>query len=84
MPVIGSDSGAIPWVISQISGGRTFAEGDTEALAELLTDAQADRDRWRRLGARGQKGMKQFTARAAANTLDETMRPLLEDPRWSR
>ena len=41
VPVVGSDSGEIPWVIRTTGGGRVFPEGDVVALAALL-DQLAD------------------------------------------
>jgi glycosyltransferase involved in cell wall biosynthesis len=35
-PVIGSDSGEIPYVLQATGGGFTFPEGQPEALAEKL------------------------------------------------
>jgi glycosyltransferase involved in cell wall biosynthesis len=52
-PVIGADSGDIPWVLSEARGGVTFPEGDVLVLAGLLADVRADPTRWRALGARG-------------------------------
>ncbi len=40
-PVIGSDSGEIPWVVAAL-GGRVFPEGDIEALTAAL---EQERDR---------------------------------------
>src|SRR6202030_1687141 len=37
VPVIGSDSGEIPWLIEMTGGGLIFPEGDREELAERLT-----------------------------------------------
>jgi glycosyltransferase involved in cell wall biosynthesis len=36
VPVIGSDSGEIPWLIELTGGGVVFAEGDRDALAAQL------------------------------------------------
>ena len=36
VPVIGSDSGEIPWLIGLTEGGLVFGEGDREMLAEQL------------------------------------------------
>lgn len=35
-PLLGSDSGEIPYVIRRTGGGLTFAEGDADALATVL------------------------------------------------
>jgi L-malate glycosyltransferase len=43
-PVIGSDSGEIPYLIEATQGGLTFSEGNAPALAErldrLISDAK--------------------------------------------
>jgi glycosyltransferase involved in cell wall biosynthesis len=36
VPVVGSSSGEIPWVIGLTGGGLTFPEGDVAALAAAL------------------------------------------------
>jgi glycosyltransferase involved in cell wall biosynthesis len=43
VPVIGSDSGEIPWVIKSTGGGMVFPEGNVEALSERIADLRADR-----------------------------------------
>lgn len=55
VPVLGADSGEIPWVIDVTGGGRTFPEGDAAALrAELvrLRDRPSLREE---LGRRGRE-----------------------------
>jgi glycosyltransferase involved in cell wall biosynthesis len=42
VPVIGSDSGEIPWVIKSTGGGMVFPEGNVEALSERIADLRAD------------------------------------------
>src|SRR5205807_7518295 len=42
VPVIGSDSGEIPWVINSTGGGVVFPEGDVEALAGRIAHLRAD------------------------------------------
>jgi glycosyltransferase involved in cell wall biosynthesis len=37
VPVVGSDSGEIPWLIELTGGGLTFPEGDRDQLAAQLT-----------------------------------------------
>ena len=53
LPVIGSDSGAIPGVIG--SGGLVFPEGDIDALAKHLHDLQHSADLRDILGEAGRK-----------------------------
>jgi glycosyltransferase involved in cell wall biosynthesis len=39
VPVVGSDSGEIPWLIGLTGGGLTFPEGDRDALASRLSSS---------------------------------------------
>jgi glycosyltransferase involved in cell wall biosynthesis len=45
VPVIGSQSGEIPWVITATGGGALYPEGDVDALADLLRRLGADSDK---------------------------------------
>ena len=69
VPVIGSDSGAIPGVIGD--GGLTFPEGDVFALAERLRTLMYDAALRQTLGARGRaRVLDHFTqAQVAAQTV---------------
>jgi glycosyltransferase involved in cell wall biosynthesis len=51
VPVVGSDSGEIPYVIGQ--AGLVVPEGDVEALRQALARLQADADLRQRLGELG-------------------------------
>ncbi len=56
VPVVGSDSGEIPWLIGLTGGGLVFPEGDSEALAGRLSElreAPALRERLALAGPRG-------------------------------
>lgn len=70
VPVIGSDSGAIPDVIG--AGGRVFPEGDVSALADRLRELRADPALRHDLGVRGRdRVLAHFTqAQVAAQTVD--------------
>ena len=60
VPVVGSDSGAIPGVIGD--AGLTFAEGDAAALAAQLKRLQRDADLRQALAQRGrERALSQFT-----------------------
>lgn len=69
VPVIGSDSGAIPDVIGP--AGLVFPEGDVSALTAHLRALQHDPDRRRALGEAGRaRVLAQFTqAQVAAQTV---------------
>jgi glycosyltransferase involved in cell wall biosynthesis len=66
VPVIGSDSGAIPDVVG--AGGIIFPEGDSKLLATALTSLQHDPEQSRRLGETGRRQVEEkYTwARVAA------------------
>ncbi len=69
IPVIGSDSGAIPDVIGE--GGLIVPEGDSTALHAQLATLMQNPDRRRELGQRGrQRVLERFTqAQIAAQTV---------------
>jgi glycosyltransferase involved in cell wall biosynthesis len=75
VPVVGSDSGEIPWVIGLTGGGLTFPEGDVQALASRLAelrDAPALRSS---LAAAGRAAVeRQFTVAAATDPLERLLR----------
>jgi len=77
LPVVGSDSGAIPGVIG--NGGLIFPEADIGALAKHLQDLQTKADLRQILGKAGRKRvLDHFThERIAAATVDvyREMRP---------
>jgi glycosyltransferase involved in cell wall biosynthesis len=60
VPVLGSDSGEIPWVIRTTGGGEVFPEGDVGALASLLDDLARDADRRARLAQRGREAVRRL------------------------
>lgn len=71
-PVVGSDSGEIPWVIGTAGGGVTFPEGDVQALADRLDSLAASPALWSDLSARGMQGVAEhFSASAAARMTSE-------------
>ena len=69
LPVVGSDSGAIPAVIGE--AGLCFAEGDATALAACLTRLQGDAALRRAMAGRGRaRALAHFThAQVAAATV---------------
>ena len=75
VPVIGSDSGAIPWLIELTGGGLTFPEGDVTALAGALERLRADPELRRRLAVRGRAEVeRRFTVAAATDALEQLLR----------
>lgn len=92
VPVVGSDSGAIPGVIGD--AGLVFPEGNAGALCDHLAALMADPERRRTLGARGRRRVLDcYTQeRIAEQTvalyraifsgqLSAVSRPLNDDPR---
>ncbi|HEY9804478.1 MAG TPA: hormogonium polysaccharide biosynthesis glycosyltransferase HpsO [Leptolyngbyaceae cyanobacterium] len=65
VPVIGSDSGEIPYVIGD--AGLVFPEGDVQALANCLLQLMEKPDLTQELGEKGyQKAMVKYTNKALA------------------
>ncbi|HLY51354.1 MAG TPA: glycosyltransferase family 4 protein [Solirubrobacteraceae bacterium] len=78
IPVVGSSSGEIPWVIETSGGGRTFPEGDATALASVLSELHADPQARAALAQRGAEGVEHhFSPRVAAQALDRLIRTAL-------
>jgi glycosyltransferase involved in cell wall biosynthesis len=74
VPVVGSDSGEIPWLIRLTRGGVVFPEGDIEALSEQLANLRGDPECRSRLGAEGRAAVERmFTVAAAADSLQELL-----------
>jgi len=75
VPVVGSDSGEIPWVINLTGGGLTFPEGDSEALAARLRELRADPALRARLAGAGREAVERlFTVPAATDPLERLLR----------
>ncbi|MEO1287400.1 MAG: glycosyltransferase family 4 protein, partial [Chloroflexota bacterium] len=75
IPVIGSDSGAIPSVIG--NGGLIFPEGDVEQLAKHLHDLQTKADLREILGKAGrQRVLDNFTHERIAEATVEVYREM--------
>src|SRR5262249_44717917 len=53
VPVVGSDSGEIPWLIELTGGGLVFPEGDDESLARQLAKLREQPELRRELAERG-------------------------------
>ncbi len=69
-PVVGAESGQIPWVVNTTGGGRTYPEGDIKALAKILDELARDPDQRGALATRGRNVVeKMFSADAVATTL---------------
>jgi glycosyltransferase involved in cell wall biosynthesis len=79
VPVVGSDSGEIPWLVETTRGGRVFPEGDAHALAQVLRELRGDPAARYRFAVEGrQQVQERFGAEAAATALAQTMNAVLE------
>jgi glycosyltransferase involved in cell wall biosynthesis len=77
VPVVGSDSGEIPWVVDITGGGRTFREGDCEQLAQVLDELRVSPEERARLAERGRAVITRlFTADACARAMAEVLSDL--------
>ena len=78
LPVIGSDSGAIPGVLGR--AGRIVPEGDVAALADALRELRADAGLRAHLGKRGRaRFLAHFTHDSIAADTVEVYREILEN-----
>lgn len=78
VPVIGSDSGAIPSVVAD--AGLVFPEGDAAALAQWLVQLQQDPSLARALGANGQmRARRLFSWQRVAAQMHSIYREMLSD-----
>jgi glycosyltransferase involved in cell wall biosynthesis len=74
VPVVGSDSGEIPWLIGLTGGGLIFSEGDCDMLAERLATLRADPALRRHLAATGRDAVERlFTVSAATDQLERML-----------
>jgi glycosyltransferase involved in cell wall biosynthesis len=74
VPVIGSDSGEIPWLIETTGGGLVFAERDVAALSERLTELRNSPERRRELAGRGRQAVERlFSVPAATDALERLL-----------
>jgi glycosyltransferase involved in cell wall biosynthesis len=71
VPVVGSSSGEIPWVIELTGGGLVFAEGDRQALARQLTELRGQPELRRQLASAGRAAVERlFSVPAATDALE--------------
>ena len=79
VPVVGSDSGEIPWVIESTGGGLVVPEGDVGALRETLRRLRDDPSLRRQLAARGREEAKaRFSVESVARELDAALQAALQ------
>jgi glycosyltransferase involved in cell wall biosynthesis len=74
VPVIGSDSGEIPWLIGLTGGGLVFAEGDSRLLAERLNELRHSPERRSELARAGRASVERlFSVPAATDSLERLL-----------
>ncbi|HEY8202567.1 MAG TPA: glycosyltransferase [Actinomycetota bacterium] len=74
VPVVGSDSGEIPWVIGATRGGLVVPEGDIRALAEALATLRGDAALRSRLARTGRESVvRLFSTGAVADALEAAL-----------
>jgi glycosyltransferase involved in cell wall biosynthesis len=79
VPVVGSDSGEIPWVIESTGGGAIFPEGDVHVLRETLCRLRDAPQLRRELAARGrEQAQARFSVEAVARRLDAALTAAVE------
>lgn len=59
LPVVGSDSGAIPWVVRDGIDGRLVSEGSVDGVVEALRNLITDPDRRRKMGKNGRENVEE-------------------------
>jgi glycosyltransferase involved in cell wall biosynthesis len=81
VPVVGSDSGEIPWLIELTGGGLVFAEGDAAALAGRLAELREDPALRARLAREGGEAARRlFSVPAATDALEQLLDHALRGP----
>ncbi len=74
VPVVGSDSGEIPWLIGLTGGGLVFPEGDGDALASRLAELRANPELRKSLAATGRAAVERlFSVPAATDPLERML-----------
>ena len=79
VPVVGSRSGEIPWVIGD--AGRIFPEGDAGALADILAELAGDQAQRSALAAAGRaRVLSHFTQAQVASATAVVYREMMRSP----
>ena len=77
-PVIGSNSGEIPYLIESTGGGLTFPEAQPKALAEQLSKLIRDRNVRLSLGEQGRQSVvRNYTNSSLARSFADTIEKVL-------
>ncbi len=74
VPVVGSNSGEIPWLIGLTGGGLVFPEGDREQLAARLGELRGSPELRTRLAGTGRAAVERlFSVPAATDSLERLL-----------
>jgi len=81
VPVVGSDSGEIPWLIGLTAGGFVFPEGDVDGLAARLGQLRDDPSLRELLAANGRAAVERlFSVPAATDALEGLLISAFQPP----
>jgi glycosyltransferase involved in cell wall biosynthesis len=79
VPVVGADSGEIPWVVNSTGGGVIFPEGDVAELTRVLRELHARPERRLELGSRGRAAVAEtYSMAAVAGQMDRLLSELAQ------
>jgi glycosyltransferase involved in cell wall biosynthesis len=78
VPVVGSDSGEIPWVIRTTGGGLVYREGEVDDLRTALLRLRDQPQLRSELASAGRRQVEErFSVAASARALDQALRAAL-------
>jgi glycosyltransferase involved in cell wall biosynthesis len=81
VPVVGSSSGEIPWVVQTTGGGLVFPEGDVAALARCLDGLRRDPLQRAALAAAGRRTVSErFSVPACTSAFEAQLQSVLAEP----
>ena len=83
VPVVGSDSGEIPWLLELTGGGLTFPEGDAAQLAARLSELRVAPELRRQLTRSGRAAVERlFSVPAASDAFERLLIGALQPNGW--
>lgn len=78
VPIVGSDSGEIPWVVESTGGGLVFREDDVADLRRAIEQMRSDETAREAFAERGRASVRErFSVPAVAGALDDALRAAL-------
>jgi glycosyltransferase involved in cell wall biosynthesis len=80
IPVVGSDSGQIPYIIEDAGGGWVFHEGDAEDLKNKLATLFFSKKLHRKLGTTGRRNIREkYACSKVAEQLYQVFKKVLDE-----